>query len=163
MKKLTLAAAIAIASGCTGMNFYAGEDAALIPYPCNKPQTIDAAGKRYDVYAAIQSVDGSFTGSGQGCRSNFVYHIKPGAKRLRLIANFDNQTEPFIYFGDVEFAAELKPRTSYAIDAGYDGTTIRMRLSEMPSGAIVGQGETTNIRKSGKGNAAMQALPSIIK
>lgn len=145
------------------MNYYQGDDAALVPRPCGTQTLADAAGKQYRAYISIIEIDGSFTGSGRGCPYEFTYQVKPGAKRITLIPNLDNDSNEYLLYGRVELVADLKPKTTYLLTASYTGTVIGIRVVESQSGEEAGYGETSKIERSSKGNAALKVIPQMVK
>jgi len=163
MKNLLILVTCLLLCSCGSVNFYQGDDAALVPRPCGTQTLTDATGKQYRAYISIVEIDGSFTGSGRGCPYEFTYQVKPGSKRITLIPNLDSDSDDHLLYGRVELVADLKPKTTYLLIAAYTGTTIGVRVVQSLSGLEVGYGETSKIDRSSKGNAALKVIPLMVK
>jgi len=163
MKNLLLIVIAFSLCSCGSVNFYQGDDAAMVPRPCGSQTLADPSGKQYRAYTSIIEIDGSFTGSGRGCPYEFTYKIKPGERRITLIPNLDNDSNDYVLYGRVELVADLKPKSTYLLIASYTGTVIGIRVVESHSGLDVGHGETSKIERSSKGNAALKAIPLMVK
>lgn len=149
--------------GCTSMNRYSGGDAAYMPVPCDAPAFTAADGKTYKPYVTLVEVDGSFIGSGHGCLSPYTYSLKPGQHRYKVASNLDSPSNSFIVYAIYEFNADIKPNTAYVLSSTFDGKEISTKIAEKSTGLVAGIGSTTNIKISTKSNAALQALPFIVK
>jgi hypothetical protein len=145
------------------MNRYGGSDAASMPVPCDASAFAAADGKTYTPYVSLIEVDGSFIGSGHGCMSPYTYSLKPGPHRVKAVANFDSTSNSFIVYGVHEFNVDIKPNAAYILSSTFDGKKISTKISEQTTGVVAGVGSTIDIKISTKANAALQALPLIIK
>lgn len=158
----TLFALLAASSlaGCTHINQYVGDDASLVPIPCGV-EIHDSTGKAYKVYSSIVRVDGAFSAAEGGCPNIATYRIKPGIKHLSVIPNLDNPSAPVLLYATVEVTADLSPSERYELLTSIDGGLITVKVRESSSGRIVGSGQTSEIKQSAKGNAALKAIPFI--
>lgn len=166
MNVRTLVVGIAVMGlfGCTGMNVYQGPDAATMSSVCGTEVRNEATGITYASYSTIVLIDGSFTGSGNSCPpSAYVYRIRPGSRVMKLAVNFDNPNDKFLTYGIVEARAELLPTKNYQIQTHYTAGAIEVKFVDSNSGLVVGTGKTSKIERSSKANAALSALPFILK
>ena len=145
------------------MNRYSGADAASMPVPCDAPTFVSPDGKTYKPVVTLIEIDGSYTGSGHGCMSPYTYSLKPGVHRIKVAANFDSPANTQIFYSIFEFQVEIKPNMAYVLTATFDGKVVTSKISERDTGLIAGEGATTNIKTSSKSNAAIHALPLILK
>ena len=163
MTRIVLLVLVAVLVGCTSMNRYSGGDAASMPVPCDAAAFTAADGKTYKPYVTLVEVDSSFIGSGHGCMSPYTYSLKPGQHRVKVAANFDSPSNSFIVYAIHEFNADIKPNTAYILSSTFDGKEISTKISEQSTGLAAGIGSTTDVKVSTKSNAALQALPLIVK
>ena len=163
MMRITIPLLAAVLAGCTSMNRYSGTDAASMPVPCEADIFTAPDGKTYKPYVTVIEIDGSFTGSGHGCLSPYTYSLKPGRQRFKVAANFDGSSNGYIAYAIHEFYADILPRTAYILSSSFDGKEVSTRISEKSTGRITGSGSSENIKISQKSNAAIQALPLLLK
>lgn len=163
MKSFLVIVASLLLCSCGAMNYYEGDDAALISRSCGPQPVTGSMGKEYSAYISLIEVDGTFTGSAHACPHEFTYRIKPGMRRVTVIPNLDNASESFLLYGHVDVTAELKPKMMYELSAFYTGMAVGVRITESLSGREVARGETSEIKRSGKGNAALKVIPLMVK
>jgi hypothetical protein len=163
MPRRVLPILVALLVGCTSMNRYSGGDAAYMPVPCDASTFTAVDGKTYKPYVTLVEVDGSFIGSGHGCMSPYTYSLKPGQHRFKVASNFDSPSNNFIIYAIHEFSADIKLNTEYVLSYTFDGKEISTKIAEKATGLVAGIGSTTDTKVSTKSNAALQALPFIVK
>jgi hypothetical protein len=163
MQQLKIFLAITLLAGCTSMNRYVGSDAASMPVPCDAPTFLSPDGKTYKPYVSLVEIDSAYTGSGHGCVSPYVYSLKPGMRRIKVVANFDSLANTQIFYGIHEFQVEIKPNRAYRLSSTFDGSVIVSKISEQDTGAVAGEGSTADLKTSSKSNAALRVLPLLVK
>jgi hypothetical protein len=95
--------------------------------------------------------------------SPYTYSLKPGQHRFKVASNFDSPSNRFIVYAIHEFNADIKANTEYFLSSTFDGKEISTKIAEKSTGLSAGKGSTTDIKTSTKSNAALQALPLIVK
>lgn len=137
-----------LVTACTHLNRYDGDDAAFIPVPCNQRPVEANDGKWYmPVSVEINSIDGTFTGSGQHCKDKYVYRIKPGLKKIIVIANYMSQDT--IVSGKIAISAILHPQKTYELQTSFSGKEMSAILIDPITAKVIGQGTTSEISTGG--------------
>jgi hypothetical protein len=145
-ERLSAIVGITLLVGCTHLNYYDGADAAFIPVPCGPDIRLDFDPPRHVVAIEVNAVDGTFTGSGQQCKDHFVYHIRPGRRRLTVVLNYYDPADPARFsYGKADVVADLRPGKLYELSGTSDGSSISITLTDPDSGVKIAEGSTTDI------------------
>lgn len=157
-RTILFASVAASLSGCSNVNQYKGDDAALVPIPCGIEMQA-STGTVYKVYSSINSIDGAFSAAGGGCPRVATYRIMPGVRHLKVIPNLDSDSSQAILYATVDVTATLLPSQNYYLKTSYDGSKIGVQVVRGDSGEIVGSGQSTEVKQSSKGNAVLSVVP----
>lgn len=163
MKMLPIVPLLLAITGCGNLHRYEGPDASLISRLCGLTPAPAQDGKLYISEAGITAVDGNLPGTGVSCNGNATHRINPKAKKITFFVLYQEPGERYAYFAYPQIDVTLRAHTRYFVETAFDGTTVKLQLIESQTGMQMAQTQTTDVKRQSTANAALAALPLLMK